>query len=145
MSRMSSTISTFFALDGLVEILDELDRAGSALALSVAGDGDKVKGGVGLDSPRQIGQKERRAFEHTNHHQLFTVQVVGNLGAHLGHAFGDLLTGIKNLKPLIGDGSHADSIAGIRDLRARTSVKIAGRDRVANDVRDRATSILERG
>src|ERR1035438_5818709 len=52
------------ALDGLVEILDELDRAGGAHALSVTRCCDKVKGGVGLDRARQVSQKGRSAFEH---------------------------------------------------------------------------------
>ena len=96
---------------GCVEVLDELDRAGGALSLAVAGGGDKVEGGVGLDGPGQIGEEEGRALEHADHHQLFAVHVAGNLRAHLGHALGDLLAGIENLKALIGHGSHAHSIA----------------------------------
>src|SRR5580658_2052195 len=38
-----------FSFNGFVEILDELDGAGGALAFAVAGDGDEVKCGVGLD------------------------------------------------------------------------------------------------
>ena len=99
------------ALDGLVEILDELDCAGGALALAVAGDGDEVEGGVGLDGARKVDEEKRRALEHADHDQLFAVQVAGDLRAHFGDAFGDLLAGIKNFKALVGHGSHADSIA----------------------------------
>ena len=99
------------AFDRLVEILDDLDRAGGALALAVAGDGDKVEGGVGLDGAGQIDEKERRALEHADHDQLFAVQVAGDLRAHFGDALGDLLAGIKNVKALRSHGRHADSIA----------------------------------
>ena len=105
------------ALDGMVEVLDELDRAGGALALAVAGGGDKVEGGVDLDGSRQVGQKECRALEHADHDQLFAVQVTGDLRAHLGDALGDLLAGIKNFKALVGHGSHAHSIARIEGKR----------------------------
>jgi hypothetical protein len=61
----------------------------------------------------KIGQKGRRALEDANHHQLFAVQVTGNLCAHFGDALGDLLAGEKDFKALIGCGSHAHSIARI--------------------------------
>src|ERR1035438_7264058 len=96
------------AFNGLVEVLDELDGAGGALAFAVAGDGDKVEGGVGLNGARQVRQKGCGALEHTDHDQLFTAQVMGDLSAHLGDAFGDLLTGKENLEALTGDGSRSE-------------------------------------
>src|ERR1035438_2751195 len=69
-------------LDGVVKVLDELDGAGGALALSVTGGGYKVECGVGLNGPCEIGEKRGRSLEDTDHHELFAVQVPGNLGAH---------------------------------------------------------------
>ena len=109
------------ALDRLIQVLDQLDRARGALPIAIARCGHKVECRVHLDGPRQIGQKRRRALQHAHHHQLFAVQVTGNLRAHLGHALGNLLAGIENLKALVGSGSHASSIA---------AVKAAGRSRV---------------
>ena len=86
------------ALNGLVEILDELDRAGGARALSIAGGGHEVEGGVGLYGAREVGQERRRSLEHAHHDQLLAVQVAGYLGAHLGDTFGNLLTGKENLE-----------------------------------------------
>jgi hypothetical protein len=36
---------------------------------------------------------------------------MGNVRAHLGDAFGNLLAGIENLKVQLSDGGHAISIA----------------------------------
>ena len=96
-----------FAFDGLVEVLDELDGAGGTLTLAVAGDGDEVEGGIDLDRAREVGEEGRGALEDTDHDELFAVEVVGDLGAHLGDALGDLLAGIEDFKTLVGDGSHA--------------------------------------
>ena len=52
------------ALDRLVEVLDELDGARGALAFAVAGDGDKVKGGVDLEAAGQVGQEEGGALQY---------------------------------------------------------------------------------
>ena len=38
-----------FAFDGLVEVLEDFDCAGGALAFAIAGDGDEVEGGVDVD------------------------------------------------------------------------------------------------
>jgi phosphatidylglycerol---prolipoprotein diacylglyceryl transferase len=103
-----------FALDGLVEIFDELDGAGGTLTFSVAGDGDEVKGGVGLDGAGQVRKKRRGAFEHPDHDQLFSIQIVGDLRAHFGDALGNLLAGKEDLVALIGEGGHGDSIARMR-------------------------------
>ena len=92
--------------------------------VAVAGGGHKVEGGVGLYGPRQVGQKRRRALEHAHHHQLFAVQVAGNLGAHLGHAFGNLLAGKENLEVLVAGGGHADSIPENRAAEQRVLCKL---------------------
>ena len=113
------------ALDGLIEILDELDGARGALALAVAGNGDEVEGRVGLDGARKVDEEKRGAFEHADHDQLFAVQVAGDLRAHLGDAIGDLLAGIENVKALGGHGCHADSIAR---FVLTSPVKIAARN-----------------
>ena len=64
-----------FAFDGLIEILDELDGAGGALALAVAGDGDEVEGGVDLDGAGEVGEEYGCAFEHADHDQFFAIEV----------------------------------------------------------------------
>jgi hypothetical protein len=99
------------ALDRSIEVLDELDRAGGSLPFAIAGGSNKVEGGIGLNGSGEIGKKEGRALEHSDHHQLFTVHVSGNLSAHFGHTLGDLLAGIENLKALNGLGIHTHSIA----------------------------------
>ena len=43
--------------DGLVEVFDELDCAGGAVALAITGDGDEVECGVGLDGAGEIGEE----------------------------------------------------------------------------------------
>ena len=78
---------------------------------AVAGDGDEVEGRVDLDGACQVGEKDRGALQHAHHHQLFAVQVAGDCGAHLRHSLSDLLAGIENLKALVSDGGHGDSIA----------------------------------
>jgi hypothetical protein len=45
------------------------------------------------------------------------------LRAHFSNALGDLLAGIKNIKPLVSQGTHADSIAR---FPMGLAVKIAG-------------------
>jgi hypothetical protein len=97
-----------FAFDGLVEILDEFDCSGRALAFAVAGDGDEVECGVDLNVAREVGEKRGGAFEDSDHDELFTCEVVGDLRAHFGDALGDLLAGVEDLKVLICDGSHAE-------------------------------------
>ena len=99
--------------------LISLTAPGGALALAVAGDGHEVEGGVDLDGARQVGQKERRALEHADHHQLFAVQVAGDLRAHLGDALGDLLAGVENFKSLVGHGAM-QTVS--RDFRANAPV-----------------------
>ena len=103
-------------LDGVVKVLDELDRAGGTLPLAVAGRCDKVEGCVNLNSSRKVGQKRRRALEDANHDQFLAAEVIGYLRAHFGDAFGDLLARKKNFKPLVGHGSHVHSIARIGEI-----------------------------
>ena len=113
-----------FALDGLVEIFDQLDCAGGAIAFAVAGGGDEIKGRVDLDGPGEIGKEGRGALEHADHDELFAVQVLGDLGAHFGDPVSNLLTGVEDLKAFIRDGSHADSIARNREGLATRIVQI---------------------
>ncbi len=65
----------------LVEILDDLDGAAGALPVAVAGDSDKIEGGVGLDRAGEIDEKEGSALEDADHDQLFAVEVTGDLSA----------------------------------------------------------------
>ena len=46
-----------FAFDGLVEILNDFDCAGRALAVAVAGDRDEVEGGICLNGAGEIDEK----------------------------------------------------------------------------------------
>src|SRR6185437_16587145 len=71
------------AFDWLVEVLYELDSARGALAYAIARCGDKVECGVCLNGAREIDEKERSAFQHAHHDQLFAVQIAADLGAHL--------------------------------------------------------------
>ena len=58
------------------------------------------------------GRQERCcALQHAHQHDLFAVQVAGDFGAHLRHAFGNLLARVEDFKPLISDGGHGFSIA----------------------------------
>jgi hypothetical protein len=43
------------------------------------------------------------------------------------------LTSVENLKALMSDGSHADSIARKHDRRTRTTVQIRSSNRVSGD------------
>jgi len=122
------------AFDGLVVILDELDGAGGALSLAIAGGGDKVERRVDLHGSSEIRQKRRSAFEYADHNELFAIEVLRNLGAHFGDAVGNLLAGKEDLKSLRSDGCHAHSIARIgRDVCANRGVngeRGSGTDRV---------------
>ena len=111
--------------DGLVEVFDELDCAGGAVALAITGDGDEVECGVGLDGAGEIGEEGSSALKDTDHDELFAVEVFGDLGAHFGDAFGDLVAGEEDLKSLSGGcGGHEDSIARLDGKRAGSSVQI---------------------
>ena len=86
-----------FAFDGLVEVLDELDCAGGAVALAVAGDGDKVKGGVNGDGAGEVGEEGSCALENADHDELFAFEVGGDLRAYFLDAGGNLLAGVEDL------------------------------------------------
>ncbi len=51
------------ALDGVVDVLDELDGAGGDAGAAVAGDGDEVEGVVDLDGAGEVGEEDGCAFE----------------------------------------------------------------------------------
>jgi hypothetical protein len=49
------------ALDGLVEILDELDGAAGGAAFFVAGDSDEIEGAIDVDAAREVSQRKMAA------------------------------------------------------------------------------------
>jgi phosphatidylglycerol---prolipoprotein diacylglyceryl transferase len=136
------------AFDGLVEILDELHRAGGALAFAVAGNRHKIECRIHLHRPSQIGEKKSRALEDANHDELFAIQIAGNLRADFGDPIGNLLMRIKDFEALIGGGRHGISITQIhccvRSCRCENyaSGLMALRVRVSSD--NSRASILKR-
>jgi hypothetical protein len=81
------------ALDGVVDVLDELDGAGGDAGAAVAGDGDEVEGVVDLDGASEIGEEDGRPLEDSNEDDGLAGVVGGDLGADGFGAFGDLLLG----------------------------------------------------
>src|SRR5439155_214347 len=51
------------ALDGVVDVLDELDGSGGDAGAAVAGDGDEVEGVVDTDGAGEVGEEDGCAFE----------------------------------------------------------------------------------
>ena len=107
-------------------------------ATVLAGEGRKFNGdgevdGIGMSDVVADVVRER-ADEMCIRDRPFAVQILGDLRSHFGDAFGNLLTGEKDLKSLrCGDGGHEDSIARLGGARARAAVQI----REGNDERQR--------
>jgi len=81
------------ALDGVVNVLDELDGAGGDTGAAVAGDGDEVEGVVDLDGAGEIGEEDGCAFENSDEDDGLASVVGGDLGSDSFGALGDLLFG----------------------------------------------------
>ena len=81
------------ALDGVVNVLDELDGAGGDTGAAVAGDGDEVEGVVDLDGAGEIGEEDGCAFEDTNEDDGLASVIGGDLGSDSLGTLGDLLFG----------------------------------------------------
>jgi hypothetical protein len=81
------------ALDGVVDVLDELDGTGGDAGAAVAGDGYEVEGIVDLDGAGEIGEEDGRALEDSNKDDGLAGIVGGDLGADGFGAFGDLFFG----------------------------------------------------
>src|SRR6185437_13469756 len=52
------------AFDGLIQVLDELDCAGGALPLAIAGNGNEVEGGIDLYRAGQVCKEDCCALEY---------------------------------------------------------------------------------
>ena len=85
------------ALDGVVDVLDELDGAGGDAGAAVAGDGDEVECVVDLNGAGEVGEEDGRAFEDADEDDGLAGVVGGDLCADLAGAIGDLLFGEENL------------------------------------------------
>ena len=71
------------ALDGVVDVLDELDGAGGDAGAAVAGDGYEVEGVIDLDGAGEVGEEFGCAFEDSDEDDGFAFVVGGYLGADL--------------------------------------------------------------
>src|SRR6185437_13245509 len=81
-----------FALDGVGEVLRDLDDAAGAGALAVAADAEELDADVGVvDGPREVGGEDEAALEHAHQHDPAAGVVRGDLRAQLADARGDLL------------------------------------------------------
>ena len=94
------------ALDGVVDVLDELDGAGGDAGATVGGDGDEVEGVIDADGAGEIGEEDGRAFEDSDEHDGLALVVGGDLGADFTSAIGDLLPGEEDLH--VGGGGKGE-------------------------------------
>ena len=85
------------ALDGVVDVLDELDGAGGDAGAAVAGDGDEVEGVVDRDGAGDVGEEDGGAFEDADEDDGLAGVVGGDLLADGLDAVGDLLLGEEDL------------------------------------------------
>ena len=79
-----------FALDGVVDVLDEFDGAGGDTGAAIAGDGDEVEGGIDVDGAGEIGEEDRGAFEDADENDGLTCVVGGDFLSEGLDAFADL-------------------------------------------------------
>src|SRR4029077_17245358 len=54
---------------------------GRARTISVTGDADKIEGRVQFDLPRQVGEKNRSAFQYAHKNDRLAGKIAGNVGA----------------------------------------------------------------
>ena len=62
-------------------------------AISVAGNTDKVEGGIERNLSREVAQENRSAFENADEDEGLALEVARNLFSHLGDTLGYLFTG----------------------------------------------------
>jgi hypothetical protein len=78
------------ALDGVVDVFDELDGAGGDTGAAVTGDGDEVEGGVDSDGACEIGEEDGCAFEDADENDGLAGVVGGDLMTKGLNTVGDL-------------------------------------------------------
>jgi hypothetical protein len=81
------------ALDGVVDVLDELDGAGGDAGSAVAGDGNEVEGVVDTDGAGEVGEEDGCTLEDPDEDDRLAGVVGGDLGTDGFGAFGDLFFG----------------------------------------------------
>jgi len=82
-----------FALDGVVDVFDELDGSGRDTGTAVAGDGDEVEGVIDADGAGEVSEEDGCAFEDAYQDNGLAGVIGGDLGADGFGAFGDLFFG----------------------------------------------------
>src|SRR5579864_2410706 len=103
------------ALDGDIQILGDLDLAGSSLTPSVAGNAHELDAGGGFDGAREVGQEHECAFENRDEVNGAVRKVGADLPAHLAYAALDLFRREENAR----DQSHR--LVGGSVMKASTS------------------------
>ena len=99
-----------FALDGDIEILDELDGSAGGLASAVGRNRNKIKGVVDLDGACKVGEEDRSALEHAHEHNAFPPIVVADLFADGFDAFGNLVGAEENFAFGCGHGGQGHAL-----------------------------------
>src|SRR4051794_5881624 len=74
------------ALDGVVDVLDELHGAGGYAGAPVARYSYEIEGVVHLDSTGQVGEEDGCTFEHADEDDGFAGIIVGDLCSNLSCA-----------------------------------------------------------
>jgi hypothetical protein len=103
-----------FALDGVVDVFDELDGAGGDACAAVAGDGDEVEGGVDGDGAGEIGEEDGCALEDADEDDGLAGVVGRDLLAEGVNAVGDLRFGVEDGH---SGGGGKDWGAGLQSCR----------------------------
>ena len=78
------------ALNGIIDVLDQLHRARGNACAAIAGDRDEIEGVVHLDRPCKIRQEDRCTLQHADQHNRLIFVVLGDLCADHFDAFGNL-------------------------------------------------------
>ena len=106
------------ALDGVVDVLDELDGARGDAGAAIAGDGDEVEGGVDGNGAGEVGEEDRRAFEYADQDDDLPGVIGGDLLAERLDAVGDLRISRRGC-PLLRRAGKAGVLVAIEDSVAR--------------------------
>src|SRR5579862_4856329 len=97
-----------FIFHGLVDVLGQLyfaSRIPSALeflrrtgTVPVAGDADEIESGIEIDVPRQIEEKDRRAFQNADKNDRLPGKIFRDLRAQVGDPLGNFLARDQHLE-----------------------------------------------
>ena len=90
------------AADRIAEVFEDLDIAGGLCAVFIARDGHEIDRESQVDGPDKVGEKDARALQNADQHEIAILEFGGDLGAELFDAVSDLIFVDEDLEILIG-------------------------------------------